>query len=321
MPRVIRMEPEDVFIDLADSLRDMQEDFRTDVFMQLQRYIEEETQTKSAELCDRLPGDAESYRESIKFRVLEDTPERWVGELYSHHEWARAIEDGTEPHIIEARGGGIGVSEAKKYGKEKGWEIPKNWIPTEEISMSEMRKRSVRENVTPYYGTYNAEVRKRRRRGKSDTWDIKPGTEKIEIVVDPGYERTTREASQGAKAHEYLHAIMQRTRGKTGPQEATYHHAHTALVDERTDARTKKGDKGYMFIQDWLPERGGGKNSQTPPYGSKYRKDPQRFQKVEHPGARAFHIFRDTGKHVSDKIETLLSRMQTMLFEKMKRSS
>ena len=193
MPRVIRMEPEDVFVDLADSLRDMQEDFRTDVFMQLQRYIEEETQTKSAELCDRLPGDAESYRESIKFRVLEDTPERWVGELYSQHEWAHTIEDGTKPHVIEARGNETG------YG--------------------------------------------------------------------------------GAPA------------------------------------------RGYMYIQDWLPERGGGKNSQTPPYGSKYRKDPQRFQKVEHPGARAFHIFRDTGKHVSDKIETLLSRMQTMLFEKMKRSS
>jgi len=312
------MEPEDVFIDLADSLRGMQEDFRTDVFMQLQRYIEEETQTKSAELCDRLPGGAESYRESIKFRVLEDTPERWVGELYSQHEWARAIEDGTEPHIIEARGGGIGVGGAKKYGREKGWEIPKNWIPTEEISMGEMKKRSVERNTTQSYGRYDAEVRRRKRKGKSDTWDIKPGTEKIEIVVDPEHGRTKEEA-QGTRGHEYLHAVMQRTRGKIDPQEAVYHHAHTALLKERTDARMESGDKGHMYIQDWLPERGGGKNSQTPPYGSKYRKSPQKFQRVDHPGARAFHIFRDTRTHVVGKIETLLSRMQTMLFEKMRR--
>ena len=267
--------------------------------------ITNKSQMKAKQLYqERLPGGGESMADAVKFEVLENSADRWVGRLSCSHPWASAVETGTDPHIIEARGGGIGVGEAKKYGREKGWEIPKNWIPTEEISMGEMKKRSAAEGADPYYGKYRVTLKKKR----SDTkWGIKPGSEKIDIVVDPEHNETTIEASQPTKAHEYLHAVMQQTRGiALSKKEERYQHAHTALVEERTRARIEGGDKGYMFIQDWLPERGGGRGSQTPPWGTRYVKKPSKFTKVDHPGARSFHVFRDTKNFMVGEIPRMI---------------
>lgn len=66
----------------------------------------------------RLPSGGGSYLGSIKFtkqRRRKDV----IGTLYSDHEWAEAIEHGTQPHIIESQPGKA-MSFRKKLPKNAG---------------------------------------------------------------------------------------------------------------------------------------------------------------------------------------------------------
>lgn len=65
-----------------------------------------------------------------------------------------------------------------------------------------------------------------------------------------------------------------------------------------------------QHIREVLPIRGGGQTEPvSPPYGTRYGMTDIRVTRVEHPGARPFHVFRDTAAALDGALNRMIDYM------------
>lgn len=90
---------------------------------------------------------------------------------------------------------------------------------------------------------------------------------------------------------------------KTNPEEGMARLAANYAMG-KMEEDIASGDQGHLLIRQWSEGgRGGGKNSQTPAYGTKYNFDVRKVHaQVNHPGARAFKVFEDTAEYVKNTV-------------------
>ena len=290
--------------------------------------ITNKSQMKAKQLYqERLPGGGKSMADAVKFEVLENSADRWVGRLSCTHPWASAVETGTDPHEIPLAGmpalGGIGIKAAKEVAAKHGYAIPKDWRPemkertVEEMERTEYGKETIQQGGgVDYLGLYTAQMGASKP-GKIETATTSRYLEKpfanFAAKFKAGHTAPrARKNVQATKAHEYFHMIQHHEqlmgRGKIYNRGPITDVAET-MARAASDAALRKideGKTGKLVIEDWLPSRGGGKDSQTPPWGTRYVKNKQFFDRVKHPGARSFHVMRDTKNFMVGEIPKMI---------------
>ena len=288
---------------------------------------------------ERLPGGGDSYAKTIKVDERPGSQDGWELRIHSDHEWAEAIEFGTDKHTYSANLGGLGSKLARKANLKRG----DQWMPDGRVDIIDTKGSSqeghqfARWGTDPYYAA-----------------DGRPPKnirifEKRNVISDQfrakGIQETTQTERQLFIAHELTHAVRdkrvdKRTNQRRGREfffgipkkvrdveelvarniegkvarqmmkgnarmeeriklwtDRTYH--GVGQFDAK-DIDPKMQKQASMHITKVLPTRGGGKNSETPSYGTRYQNANIYAQTVEHPGARAFFIMRDTRKHIED---------------------
>jgi len=123
-----------------------------------------------------------------------------------------------------------------------------------------------------------------------------------------------RMPSRGAGGYGQMHGtrIHHDPPGSLGASvgEAYNNHEWAMGVEKGTSPHVEYATKGTMKIRDVIPGYYKGRNINTVPYGVKYerKKPPLQVWKVDHPGSRAFWVYRDSALRMIGMLPQILRR-------------